>query len=253
MNRLSRFALLSLCVLVGSRPTTFAQSTVGTSGELGGANSQTHSSGRFYTYWDMPMDPDYRYTIDLTSADFDTLLTIQEGTRRIAEDDDGGAGTNSHLVFTPSRLGTYRIGVTSFAAGQRGKFQITIRSERLVGPSAPGNDTEVAVNDNLTGERKEHFFPVVNGARYQIMLQSGAGRTITRADGTVGAPPGFFDTVLRVEYEDGTSIGSSDDISWPSNSNSQLEFTATRDGNIRIIVTSFRTGETGPYRLTMRR
>lgn len=250
----SRFLWTACCfAALGFVSPVKAQSTVAQDGQLGGPGSALHSSGRFFSYLDWTMDPEYQYTIDLTSNDFDTLLTIQDGNRRIREDDDGGGGLNSRLVFVPPHYGSFRIGITSFAAGARGNYRIQVRADKRIGPMGPGNDTEVVVNETLRGPRFEQLFPVVNGSKYVVNVQSGTGRTITRADGSVGAPAGFFDTVLTLQYEDGTPIGGNDDIAWPTNSNSELTFTANRDGNIRILVGSYRTGETGPFRLSVRR
>jgi hypothetical protein len=62
--------------------------------------------------------PDTAYTISLSSDDFDTYLLILDANGQIiAENDDGGTGTNSQVSpFRPAAAGTYTIRATSFRA-----------------------------------------------------------------------------------------------------------------------------------------
>ena len=53
--------------------------------------------------------------IDLTSSDFDAYLHLQdEDGKTLAEDDDGGDGSNSRIVYKIKKPGTYKLVVTSF-------------------------------------------------------------------------------------------------------------------------------------------
>ena len=72
------------------------------------------------------------YSIDLTSSDFDTYLRLEDtkGTF-LSQNDDGGDGLNSRLVFRPTQDGTYRIVVTSFRPKQIGVYQLTVRKSEL--------------------------------------------------------------------------------------------------------------------------
>src|SRR5262245_7361801 len=50
------------------------------------------------------------YGIDLVSAAFDAFLRLEdEAGKHLAEDDDGGGGTNARLVWAAARTGRYRI------------------------------------------------------------------------------------------------------------------------------------------------
>jgi hypothetical protein len=68
------------------------------------------------------------YTIDLTSAQFDAylILTDTNGTV-LAEDDDSGGGLNARITFTAPQTGSYRIYATTFAAGQLGRYRLSVR------------------------------------------------------------------------------------------------------------------------------
>lgn len=68
------------------------------------------------------------YTFDLVSNQFDTYLRIEDMQGNLlASNDDGGLGLNSRLRFTPNANGPFRIVVTSFGAGERGDYVLTIK------------------------------------------------------------------------------------------------------------------------------
>jgi hypothetical protein len=104
------------------------------------------------------------------------------------------------------------------------------------------------ITGNLTAPKADargvvrHTVTLTPGARYTIELQSGTGAT---RDGK--ALPGFFDPVLLVEDDQGRQLGFNDDIDWPRNCNSRVTITAPTSGTVRLVVSSYRTGESGPY------
>jgi hypothetical protein len=65
------------------------------------------------------------YQIDCTS-DWDNWLCIEDTKgKQLAEDDDGGGGTNAQILFECKTAGEYRIIVTSFEA-DTGDFTLTV-------------------------------------------------------------------------------------------------------------------------------
>jgi hypothetical protein len=98
--------------------------------------------------------------------------------------------------------------------------------------------------------RDVHTATLIPGAKYVIELKSGTGATRTTNNET-RALPGFFDPVLSVEdgVPGGTQLrdGGNDDVDWPRNCNSRVTITAPPSGQVRIVVTSFHEGESGPY------
>jgi hypothetical protein len=99
-----------------------------------------------------------------------------------------------------------------------------------------------------------HTARLTPGARYVIDLKSGTGATEMR-DGIRKALPGFFDPVLMVLDDQPNAKGDrpmlpggfNDDIDWPRNCNSRVTITAPPSGVVRIVVTSYRDGESGQY------
>jgi Bacterial pre-peptidase C-terminal domain len=64
-------------------------------------------------------------------AAFDTMIQIlraeaREGGEVVDSDDDGGAGLNSMLGFTPEADGDYIVRVTSFTDGAKGRYRLRI-------------------------------------------------------------------------------------------------------------------------------
>lgn len=72
-----------------------------------------------------------RVRINLSSSDFDTLVTLQmpDGTM-LSNDDHGEAtGTNSRLETVLSEGGDYLIGVTSYGDGETGRFNLALERQ----------------------------------------------------------------------------------------------------------------------------
>ena len=69
------------------------------------------------------------YQIDLSSKAFDAFLRLDNAAgQRFAEDDDGaGPGsTDARITYKPAKTADFTIVCTSFAAGETGKFTLTI-------------------------------------------------------------------------------------------------------------------------------
>ncbi len=67
------------------------------------------------------------YVIDLMSSNFDPYLIVEDSQgRRITQNDDGGNGLNSRVIFTPRRSGTYRIVVTSYRVRATGNYTLRV-------------------------------------------------------------------------------------------------------------------------------
>ena len=66
------------------------------------------------------------YQFDCKS-DWDNWLRIEDAKgKQLAEDDDGGGGTDAQIVFECKTAGEYRVIVTSFDAAATGDFVVTV-------------------------------------------------------------------------------------------------------------------------------
>lgn len=75
----------------------------------------------------IPLREGSTFTIEVGSSVFDTVLTLYgpDGTY-IAEDDDGGEGTDSRLRFSPSYSGTYNLEIRGFFVQDHGEFSVQV-------------------------------------------------------------------------------------------------------------------------------
>ncbi len=133
-------------------------------------------------------------------------------------------------------------------------FNVTAQKLRIVPRTLSKNLT--APNANQRGI-EWHDVKLTPGARYVIELRSGDGTTVSK-NGVTTAKPGFFDPVLLVEDDTPATrnnrprLGQNDDIDWPRNCNSRVTITAPPSGLVRVVVSSYRTGESGPYTIEIK-
>ncbi len=75
----------------------------------------------------IPLREGRTFTVEVGSSVFDTVLTLYgpDGAY-IAEDDDGGEGTDSRLRFSPSASGTYNLEVRGYFAEDHGEFFVQV-------------------------------------------------------------------------------------------------------------------------------
>jgi peroxiredoxin len=99
------------------------------------------------------------YTIDLMSGDFDSYLRLLDPKgMQLAEDDDGGEGLNSRIIFNCTTDGEYRIVATTFGADGMGAYILTVKQTggatpqpttahaRMIGKAAPDFKGDFAAN-----------------------------------------------------------------------------------------------------------
>jgi len=198
-----------------------------------------------------------RYFIDLEGAAtgqgllVDPLLqglyngnTVQLGG---TTDDNGGAGLNARVVFTPTVTGAYQIaagGISSNTGSYRlfvraDDYRGTLDSDGPLGTVPPGATGTAGVVD-YNGDRDVFQVVLVAGTRYYIDLEGSA-----TGQGTI------VNTFIR-EIRDGrgNTLNLSDDDSGVG-ANSRVVFTPTTDGTYSI--TAGGSGaSTGSYRLFVR-
>ena len=95
------------------------------SGALGGSDPLL--DGRRSQVWSFEGDAGQTVTIDLSSDDFDTYLTLLgPGIVAPIEDDDSGGSFNSRIVATLAESGTFRI-VAAALGSDTGAFELSVR------------------------------------------------------------------------------------------------------------------------------
>ena len=190
-----------------------------------------------------------RLQIAMTSSEFDTVLEVGKagGTFVALEsDDDGmGQGTDSRLMFDVPEDGDYVVRALSFGEG-RGSYglRLTDRGPEpkagslLVGSTVRGTLGE---NDNTSSDG-----PMGSGGYYDDYVFT-AGRD-DKLRFILVAPQ--FDAVVMVGQQTGSSVNwTKHDDDGLSDTHSRLIWTAPRDGEYVVRVTSFGPNATGEYSL----
>jgi len=177
------------------------------------------------------------YTIDL-QGQFDTYIRVEtSGGKNLAEDDDGGDGLNSRLVFRPTQNDTYRVIVTSCGQGGVGTYKLKITSI--------GNE-KLILNSQSALTNQDPLDKVRQGSRckiYSVKMDAGRGYTIDLQSTE-------FDSYLRLEGPAGDNLAQDDDSG--GNLNSRILYRPTQSGIYRVIATSLGGGATGNFSLTVR-
>lgn len=191
-----------------------------------------------------------RIDITMSSRQIDTyLILLDPDGRDVAQDDDGGGGTNSRIVATLPADGTYTVFANSYGEGEVGNYtlQAAIATGQTPSATAPrpnGNGILLREQGNLGPDAA---ILQSDGSRYQehqFVGQAGQRVTITLESSE-------FDTYLILVSPDNQVIGENDDIG-PDNYNSSLTITLPEDGTYRVIANAFDSAGQGRYMLTVR-
>ncbi|MCV2888457.1 pre-peptidase C-terminal domain-containing protein [Ruegeria aquimaris] len=161
--------------------------------------------------------------------------------------DDGGAGLNSLLEFTPTTSGIFFVSAGAYSS-HTGTYQVAVTDLGSLDdhPDGVGTTGEVAVDGSVTGEIEEggdiDWFRVTLEAGHEYTIELRGNPT---SDGTLGDPylRGVFDA-------DGNSIAGTTNDDGGTGLNSLLTFTATTGGTFFIAAGAY-GGSTGTYTLAV--
>lgn len=184
-----------------------------------------------------------RIRIDMSSEAFDTYVELFDASRvSLAEDDDGGEGTNSRLTFTLPRTGVYFIEARAFteATGAYALSVSEVEPEKAPETLAFGSPIqgEIAGTDPTDGEDRGYdafAFSGAAGQRVQAIMRSGD-----------------FDTYVQIgragpEFEPLAS----DDDGLGEGTDSRLSYTLPEDGDYVLRVSPLGSEGEGLYALEL--
>jgi hypothetical protein len=122
------------------------------------------NDGSFIDFWDFQGTNGQTVTVTLTSGQTDSyLFLLDPDANTVAQNDNGGGGSNSRISFALDTTGTWTIGANA-APGETGNYTLTLACSGTGGgnvPAAPSNlratalsSTEVDLewNDNSNNE-----------------------------------------------------------------------------------------------------
>jgi serine protease Do len=185
--------------------------------------------------------------ITMQSSQIDTyLIVLSPNGEDVAQDDDGGGGTNSRLVLTLPSTGTYLVLANSYAPGEVGNYTLEVATAGGSGLEATrpqGNF--ILQEEGVLGPGA--FVLQQDGSLYREHFFDGrAGQQVT-----ITMTSNEFDTYLIVLGPDGNLIDQNDDVA-PGNFNSSLTLTLPASGTYRIIANSYDASGRGRYQVTVR-
>ncbi len=212
-------------------------------------NDQRLQSGEYYDVYELTVaQPGETVAIEMESATVDCYLMVDGPNGGHWENDDHGGTLNSRVEVPLTDPGTYRIVTTSYRGGETGPYELKVLSQRdaappptASAPSAPSGPEQRIEGDLAQGDRTlqsgeffdEHTFEWPAGARVHIEAQS--------TD---------FDTYLIAHPPSGPQQDNDDMV--PGQSlNAGLDIQTQEAGRWRVLVTSYRPGETGRYTLVV--
>ncbi len=205
------------------------------------------SDGTYIDLWEFPGTPGTTVTIDLTSSAFDTVLFLLNPTPDVvAMDDDGGSGTNSRIVYTLNRTGTWTIGANSLVF-DTGNYTLRLLCSGTSPPQVPAAPTNLAANatsdteahltwnDNSGNEASFRVEAKTGGGSFQEIGSVGANVT---AVNVVGLSPGTAYS-FRVRARNGAGDSAYSNVATTTTSSGTGWFTSSEfpGYRFRVIVT----------------
>ncbi len=222
-------------------------------GTLGNDCESPNYSGKLARYYSFTLGQAGPVEIDLVSSVFDAFLALREGTDvagpLVVSDDDGGLGTNSR-ISTALSAGTYTIEATSYGTGVTGAFTLTATAAGGGGGGGCALEDLGALSGTVTrvGDLADDCeSPNYSGrlARYFSFTLGQAGPV------EIDLVSSAFDAFLALR--EGTDVAGrlvvSDDDGGQG-TNSRIS-TALSAGTYTIEATSYGTGVTGAFTLTV--
>jgi hypothetical protein len=185
-----------------------------------------------------------RVRIDMTSTAFDTFVELFDDTQvSLATDDDGGPeGTNSRLVFTLPKTGSYVIEARAFS-DSRGRYSLSISE---VAPDKPPQP--LAFGTTLEGEIGETDSRDNDDRGYDAFVFEGREGQRVRAV----MRSGDFDTYLQIGNAEGEfSPLAQDDDGLGEGTDSRLNFTLPSDGRYVLRASPLGSDGKGLYSLEL--
>jgi serralysin len=177
---------------------------------VGGSTSNSLEVLGDHDWYKITLTAGQSIVIDASSPGFtvDTYLNLYDpsGTTILASNDDGGAGTNSKLVFTASTAGTYYIDVGAWHDQSSGSYTLSVST--YVPPPVATNDqiADQLINgywDANYGPGNAHHFNVTQGGQITVNIS-----TLTPAEQNLArAALAQWSDIIGVTFTEVTSGG----------------------------------------------
>lgn len=208
---------------ISARPLPFGQNVT----ETLDAKDAVNDDGAFVDAYAVRLAANQEVQLDLSSDEFDPKLELlTPAGAKVAEDDDGGAGTNSRIRYIVPRAGLYQVRVLSVGSMQTGSYTLnTGLRQRLAPMPAP---VTIALGKPVNGvmdattPRYEADDEEIVAKRYVVTMNQGkVYRVSLSAQENSGLDPKL--AIGSVGLDDSFEVLESDDDSGGGN-NALLRF-----------------------------
>lgn len=221
------------------------------SGSLGPVDPLT-GEGRRVQVWTLEVEPGREVQVDLRSDAFDSFLyVVGPGLGEGLRDDDGGAGLNSRICFTPDQPGDYRV-VASSLGGGTGVFElVAAASEGTCGGAANTSsitDLSALATESRTlsaGEEVEGTLTPSDPTFYGSAVQAWAVEGEAGEAFSVDLVSDDFDSFLMLRGPGGVEL---DDDDGAGRCDSRISLTFPETGTYSVIASTLGSN-LGSYRL----
>ena len=213
-------------------------------------NDSQRRSGKYEDVFTVQGRRGQRLDLRVGSQDFDSYLVVTGPQGFSLSNDDGSADSlDSRLVLEFPTDGDYRVAVTTFRPGETGRYRlqpaepaagVSVTRPEPAEPIAIGATVNGGLADGdgqlASGEYSDRFrFTARRGQRIRAQLSAGK-----------------FDTYLILRRPDGSQDDNDDSaVDGETVTDSQIDTVLAEDGEYVLVVTSYRPGESGEYRLTL--
>jgi len=215
------------------------------SGSLQTGDCVLTSDNTFYDQYSLQGEAGLQVIIDAKSTTLDMyLVLLNPAGEAVAENDDGGGGTDSRITYTLNQAGTWTIIVNSFLAAS-GNYTVSVTGCTIIPPCTKA---DVPLSCNTTSQAAlgtdDCTFP--DGSYYESFSFAGtAGQVVT-----IDMRSAAFDTLVALFDPSGELVDVNDD--GPLGTDSQIVATLSATGTYSIVATSFDEGPTpGAYSLAL--
>jgi hypothetical protein len=224
----------------------------------------TLESGEYYDEHRFTWPVGARIRLEVRSADFDTYVIVHppNGPQRDNDDMNPGQSLDAGMELQVDQPGEWRVLVTSYRPNMTGDYTLVVGGGQGGGAAPVAVPVPTPSTPSTTPPATPMPTPVAGGrtqrgalAQGDAQLQTGEfsdAYTLTftpRSAVQIRLESSDFDPYLIVRSPSGHQEDN-DDLT-PGQLNSGIDIPVAEPGEYRIVVTSYRPGETGNYTLTV--
>jgi hypothetical protein len=209
---------------------------------LGSDDSQLPSGESFDAYQFAGNEGEH-VRIELSSSETDTYLMMVGPGGQLWENDDADGTLNSMIETSLPEMGTYYLIATTYRSGMEGSYRLKLLDAEALGQV--DSDSGVAPGRERRGTLAEGDSELPSGEFFDTFdYEFEAGESLElRVESTE------FDTYLMVRSPSGQQQENDDQN--PPDTNAGLNLVTQEAGTYQVMVTSYRPGEAGAYRLAI--